>query len=83
MALLTSRGQDSDVTRASETDHVTNAASKQQPPVVTVHWGTADCNVGQAPLQTPEESLQRSPDPLAVFKGPISKGGREERGTER
>jgi len=25
-------------------------------------------------LQTPLGSLQRSPDPLAVFKGPTSKG---------
>jgi len=27
-----------------------------------------------APPQTPLGSLQRSPDPLAVFKGPTSKG---------
>ena len=36
----------------------------------------------RAPPQTPPGSLQRSPDPLAVFKGPTSKGreGKREEG---
>jgi len=34
----------------------------------------------RAPPQTPLGSLQRSPNPLAVFKGPTSKG-REGKGT--
>jgi len=33
--------------------------------------------------QTPLEGLQRSPDPLAGFKGPISKGREGERGEGR
>ena len=36
-----------------------------------------------APPQTPlREQLQRSPDPLAVFEGPTSKGREEEGGAE-
>jgi len=38
--------------------------------------------LGLHPMQTPPGSLQRSPDPLAVFKGPISKG-REGKGEEK
>jgi len=38
--------------------------------------------MGLRPGQTPLGSLQRSPDPLAVFKGPTSNGRKGKDGEE-